>query len=259
MNGPGHNSGIARDQLRSIVERVERIEEEIKACNDDKRDVYGEAKMNGFDTRVLKKIIQDRRKDGAERIEFNAIYDTYAAALGMIEEPDGTEYATRVHAHETPRRKRKQPVSHPADAEVGDGNTGGADVDDQKPAATKVRLLEADDGLQGAPGPSSAAAEPPAPPEIPQTPDQPPGADENQRSEPSDAASPVVQNDPPAADGVNGSGQGDIYPADAEHESIAVEPGRNEPAGSATVTDDEAWLNDVSLAVPAFLKRERNK
>lgn len=87
--------------LRSIVERVERLEEEIKSLNEDKRDIYAEAKSNGFDVKVLKKIIADRRKDTAERQEFEAIYDLYAKALGML--PDfetGTPVATRARAQE---------------------------------------------------------------------------------------------------------------------------------------------------------------
>ena len=93
---------VARDQLRSIIERIERLHEERKAIADDIRDVYGEAKANGLDTKVMKKIVADRSKDKCEIEEFNAIYDLYAKALGML--PDfesGTEVATRVHAHET--------------------------------------------------------------------------------------------------------------------------------------------------------------
>lgn len=83
----GDNSAsFAREQLRSLVERIERIEAEIAEMNSDKRDIYAEAKGNGFDTRVLKKIIADRRKDEAERQEFEAVYDLYAQALGMLPE-----------------------------------------------------------------------------------------------------------------------------------------------------------------------------
>lgn len=84
MSEPGHNSGVAREQLRAIVERIERIETDIADMNSDKRDIYAEAKANGFDTKVLKKVVADRRKDASERQEFEAIYDLYAAALGMI-------------------------------------------------------------------------------------------------------------------------------------------------------------------------------
>lgn len=69
--------------LRSFVERVERINEEIKASNDDKRDIYAEARSNGFDVKALKAVIALRAKDPAERKELDAVVATYCAALGM--------------------------------------------------------------------------------------------------------------------------------------------------------------------------------
>lgn len=89
--GAGHNSadahGVARDQLRAFIERIERLDEEIKCLNDDKRDVYGEAKGTGFDTKIMKKVIQIRRQDKDQRMEEEAILETYLAALGMIDGP----------------------------------------------------------------------------------------------------------------------------------------------------------------------------
>ncbi len=85
MTGIGHNtdvSGIARDQLRAFVERIERLDEEGKAINQDKADVYGEAKSMGFDTKILKKVIAARRKDKNERMEEDAIFESYMLALG---------------------------------------------------------------------------------------------------------------------------------------------------------------------------------
>jgi uncharacterized protein (UPF0335 family) len=76
--------GIAAAQLRSIVERIERLEEEKKAIADDIKDVYGEAKGNGFDTKVLRTIIRLRKQDASEREEQDAILDLYKAALGMV-------------------------------------------------------------------------------------------------------------------------------------------------------------------------------
>ncbi len=81
--------GIARDQLRSFVERVERLEEEKKTIADDIKDVYGEAKAMGFDTKILKKVVALRKKDDQERLEEDLILDTYLAALGMIEQAPG--------------------------------------------------------------------------------------------------------------------------------------------------------------------------
>lgn len=80
--------GIARDQLRAFVERLERLEEEIKAINDDKKDVYGEAKGFGYDTKILKRVLAIRRQDKDQRLEEEAILDTYLAALGMLDHPE---------------------------------------------------------------------------------------------------------------------------------------------------------------------------
>lgn len=78
----GHNS---RAQLRSIVERVERLEEEKKAIADDIKDVFAEAKANGYDNRALRHIIKLRKQDKTARDEFEAIVDTYMVALGMVD------------------------------------------------------------------------------------------------------------------------------------------------------------------------------
>lgn len=77
---------VARDQLKSIVERIERLEEEKKAIADDIRDVYAEAKANGFDTKVLRQVIAKRKKDLTELQEEEAIGDLYFVALGMLPE-----------------------------------------------------------------------------------------------------------------------------------------------------------------------------
>lgn len=79
--------GVARDQLRAFVERIERLEEEKKTVADDIKDVYGEAKAMGFDTKILKKAIALRKKDDQERMEEEMILHTYLHALGMIESP----------------------------------------------------------------------------------------------------------------------------------------------------------------------------
>ncbi|MDE2096829.1 MAG: DUF2312 domain-containing protein [Patescibacteria group bacterium] len=79
----GHNS-IAKDQLKAIVERIERLEEEKKATADDIRDVYAEAKGNGFDVKALRQIIKLRKIDAAQRQEQEAVLETYMHALGML-------------------------------------------------------------------------------------------------------------------------------------------------------------------------------
>ncbi len=77
---------VARDQLKSVVERIERLEEEKKAIADDIRDVYAEAKANGFDTKVLRQVVSLRKKDLTERQEEEAVRDLYLVALGMLPE-----------------------------------------------------------------------------------------------------------------------------------------------------------------------------
>jgi len=70
-------------QLKALVERIERLEEEKKALADDIKDVYAEAKANGFDTKVLRKVVSLRKQDVAERKEQEEILDLYLSALGM--------------------------------------------------------------------------------------------------------------------------------------------------------------------------------
>ena len=75
---------FAKDQLKSIVERIERLEEEKKTIADDVRDVYAEAKGNGFDVKALRTIIRIRKQDANERAEQREILETYLQALGML-------------------------------------------------------------------------------------------------------------------------------------------------------------------------------
>lgn len=82
--GPGHNSAVPREQLKSIIERVERLEEEKKATASDIRDVYAEAKGNGFDVKALRTIVRMRAENPEDRAEREAILETYKAALGML-------------------------------------------------------------------------------------------------------------------------------------------------------------------------------
>ena len=71
-------------QLKAVVERIERLEEEKKAIADDIRDVYAEAKGNGYDVKALRTIIRLRKQDKTERQEHEAILETYMHALGMV-------------------------------------------------------------------------------------------------------------------------------------------------------------------------------
>ena len=75
---------FAKDQLKAFVERVERLEEEKKTIADDIRDVYAEAKGNGFDVKSLRVVVRLRKQDINERKEQEAILETYLHALGML-------------------------------------------------------------------------------------------------------------------------------------------------------------------------------
>jgi uncharacterized protein (UPF0335 family) len=75
---------FAKDHLKAFVERIERLEEEKKAIADDVRDVYAEAKANGFDLKALRAIVRLRKQDADERREHETILETYRHALGML-------------------------------------------------------------------------------------------------------------------------------------------------------------------------------
>lgn len=77
----GHN---AKEQLRSIVERIERLEEEKKTISDDIKDVYLEARGNGYDVKALRTIVRMRKQDADERHEHETILESYMQALGML-------------------------------------------------------------------------------------------------------------------------------------------------------------------------------
>ena len=74
---------FAKDQLKSIVERIERLEEEKAALTADIREVYSEAKGNGFDTKIIRQVVRIRKLDRADQQEQEAILDLYLSALGM--------------------------------------------------------------------------------------------------------------------------------------------------------------------------------
>ena len=77
-------SNQSNGQLRAIVERIERLETDKAAISGDIKEVYSEAKANGFDTKIIRKVIALRKKEAAERDEEQALLDTYMTALGML-------------------------------------------------------------------------------------------------------------------------------------------------------------------------------
>ncbi len=76
-------TSFAKDQLKTLIERIERLEEEKAALANDIKEVYAEAKGNGFDTKAIRKVIRIRKMDASEREEQDAILELYMSALGM--------------------------------------------------------------------------------------------------------------------------------------------------------------------------------
>jgi uncharacterized protein (UPF0335 family) len=77
-------AATAKVILKSLVERIEQKQEERKSLSDEVRDLYAEARSQGFDVAALKVVIRERAKDPSERVEHDAIVQTYMAALGML-------------------------------------------------------------------------------------------------------------------------------------------------------------------------------
>ncbi|HVI30240.1 DUF2312 domain-containing protein [Hansschlegelia sp.] len=77
------NDGVAGEELKQFVERIERLEEEKKGISDDIKEVFAELKGRGFDAKIVRKIVQIRRQDASERQEQEAILELYLQALGM--------------------------------------------------------------------------------------------------------------------------------------------------------------------------------
>ena len=82
MGGPG---GVAGDQLRAFVERIENIEEEIRSLTEDKKEIFAEAKGEGFDVKILKEVIRIRKQDQEERQEHESLLEVYLHALEDVE------------------------------------------------------------------------------------------------------------------------------------------------------------------------------
>ena len=77
-------AAFAKDQLKSFINRIERLNEEREALSADIREVFAEAKGNGFDVKILRKVVRIRKQDRAKRMEEEAILDLYLAAMGEI-------------------------------------------------------------------------------------------------------------------------------------------------------------------------------
>lgn len=103
MSNPG---GVAADQLRAFIERIERLEEEKKAISDDIKDVFAEAKGNGYDVKVMRQVIRLRKQDSNERQEMEALLDLYLHALGMAPDMSAEEASEKSAQHLTKKLKQ---------------------------------------------------------------------------------------------------------------------------------------------------------
>jgi uncharacterized protein (UPF0335 family) len=88
-DGSVAEASFAQDQLRALIERIERMEAEKAAIGADIKEIYAEAKSNGFDTKILRRIVNIRKQDPPERAEQEAVLELYMQALGMIPASDG--------------------------------------------------------------------------------------------------------------------------------------------------------------------------
>ena len=79
-----NSNAVDGGHLKAFIERIEKLEEEKRAIADDIKDVYAEAKANGYDTKALRTVVRLRKQDSDERKEQEAILDTYLQALGML-------------------------------------------------------------------------------------------------------------------------------------------------------------------------------
>lgn len=82
-------TNFAKDQLKSIVERIERLEEEKRALAEDIKEIYTEAKGNGFDAKIIRRVVAIRKQDAAKRSEEEELLDLYLSAVGFDSTPLG--------------------------------------------------------------------------------------------------------------------------------------------------------------------------
>jgi uncharacterized protein (UPF0335 family) len=142
------NGPIASEDLRLGIERIERIEEEIKALQDDKKDVYGEYKSKGYDTKTMKDIVRLRKMKPDERREREALLDTYKAALGMLDgTPLGRWAVERLEKDDKPDDADGQGD----DAAVGDDATEAPAPAEPEPDVDEARTMGRDAAREGKP------------------------------------------------------------------------------------------------------------
>jgi uncharacterized protein (UPF0335 family) len=147
---------VQGDQLKSFIERIERLEEEKKTISDDIKEVYAEAKANGYDVKVMRAVVSLRKKDANERAEFEAILDLYLQAVGDLADtplgraaaPGFSSRATMARSTPTYPERVSRPVQSRPGAEAGSAVRSGAPVSE---TANPAHFLASQDkGATGA-------------------------------------------------------------------------------------------------------------
>lgn len=137
---PGSNGQTARQQLKGIVERITRLEQEKKEIADDIKDIYKEAKSNGFDPKALRKIVKESQQTPGQRAaarETEAITDIYRANLGMLDGTPLGDAARKKFEEEMARAAKKAREEDEDAAAAGDGAT-----EDKPPEDTEDQARE---------------------------------------------------------------------------------------------------------------------
>jgi uncharacterized protein (UPF0335 family) len=137
---------VAKDQLKSFIERIERLEEEKKSLADDIRDVYAEAKANGFDTKALREIIKRRTWDRDELAEHDATVDSYKLALGMLVDTPLGEAAIKRASEGTSENVTRDTLTNPKNMPSKKAVRDAADRAEARarPCAAKAEVIRSD-------------------------------------------------------------------------------------------------------------------
>jgi len=156
-------AGIAAGQLKSFVERLERVNAERDELADDLRDIYAEAKANGFDVKVLRHVIKVRAQDADKRSEFETLADLYLAALGMLpgspvaapsEPPTRARAPARAREDHSPDAGKM--VAEPAITPIHTPAPPAAEQESRETAASEAPAVVAPEAAQRAPAPSTS-------------------------------------------------------------------------------------------------------
>lgn len=135
MSKKGHNSGVSGERLKSFIERIERLEEDKRAVSEDIAQVYSEAKGVGFDTKIIRLIVKERRLTIEQRYENEALLDIYKAAIGML---DGTPLGQSA----IERLQKKKPPKEDSQTDLEEAIEEDQPEDQNRPRAPSAEDIE---------------------------------------------------------------------------------------------------------------------